>query len=104
MVENDERLQAVKEKLKTIATKAIKAFQQIEEYNIVLFNWYFKGFELLRQYFVKQPTRVDLENLDLEEVDKKMATNKASQSMAPEGDAPKSVPQPSTDDYLATDT
>ena len=104
MVENDERLQAVKEKLKTIATKAVEAFQQTEEYNTVLFNWYFKGFELLRQYFVKHPTRVDLENLDLEEVDKEMATNKASQSTAPEGDAPKSVPQPSTDDYAATNT
>ena len=104
MVENDERLQAVKEKLKTIATKAVEAFQQTEEYNTVLFNWYFKGFELLRKYFVKHPTRVDLENLDLEEVDKEMATNKASQSTAPEGDAPKSVPQPSTDDYAATDT
>ena len=100
MVENDERLQAVKEKLKTIATKAVEAFQQTEEYNTVLF----KGFELLRKYFVKHPTRVDLENLDLEEVDKEMATNKASQSTAPEGDAPKSVPQPSTDDYAATYT
>ena len=49
----------------------------------MLFNWDFKGFELLRQYFVKHPTRVDLENLDLEEVDKEMATNKASQSTAP---------------------
>ena len=36
----------------------------------MLFSWYFKGFELLRRYFVKHLTIVDLENLDLEEVDK----------------------------------
>ena len=52
----DEQLLAAKEKLKTIAAKAVEAFQQIEEYNTVLFSWYFKGFELLRRYFVKHPT------------------------------------------------
>ena len=44
----------------------------------MLFNWYFKGFELLRRYFIKHPFRVDLENLDLEEVDTEMAANEAS--------------------------
>ena len=76
--EKDEQLLATKEKLKTIAAKAVEAFQQIEEYNTVLFSWYFKGFELLRRYFVKHPTRVNLENLDLEEVDKEMAADEAS--------------------------
>ena len=74
----DEQLLAAKEKLKTIAAKAVEAFQQIEEYNTVLFSWYFKGFELLRRYFVKHPTWVNLENLDLEEVDKEMAADEAS--------------------------
>ena len=77
-LEKDEQLLAAKEKLKTIGTKAIEAFQQIDEYNTVLFSWYFKGFELLRRYFVKYPTGVDLENLDLEEVDKEMVVDKAS--------------------------
>ena len=69
----------------------------------MLFSWYFKGFELLRRYLVKHPTRVDLENLDLEEVEKKMATNEASQSVALEGDASKSAPLPPVDDDVATD-
>ena len=37
-LEKDEQLQAAKEKLKTITTKAVKAFQQTEEYNTVLFS------------------------------------------------------------------
>ena len=68
-----------------------------EEYNTILFSWYFKGFELLRQYLAKHPIGVDLENLDLEKVDKEMAANKASHSTAPEGDAP----LPSTGDDAA---
>ena len=98
-LEKDEQLLAAKEKLKTIVAKAVKAFQQTEEYNTVLFSWYFKGFELLRRYFVKHPTGVDIENLDLEEVDKEMAANEASQSSAPEGDSP----LPPTDGDLAPD-
>jgi len=67
-----------KEKLKTIVAKTVEALQSTDEYNIMLFSWYYKGFELLRRYFVKHPTRVDLENLDLEEVDKEMAADEAS--------------------------
>ena len=93
-LDKDEQLLATKEKLKTIAAKAVEAFQQTEEYNTVLFSWYYKGFELLRRYFIKHPTGVDLKNLDLEEVDKEMATDEASQSTAPEGDAPESAPLP----------
>ena len=77
-LEKDEQLLAAKEKLKTIAAKAVEAFQQTDEYNIVLFIWYFKGFELLRTYLVKHLTGVDLENLDMEEVDKEMAADEAS--------------------------
>ena len=62
-----------------MATKAIEAFQLIEEYNIVLFSWYYKGFELLRRYLVKHPFRVDLENIDFEEVDMEMEIDKAAQ-------------------------
>ena len=50
-------------------------------------------------YFVKHPTRVDLENLDLEEVDKEMAADEASQSSVPGGDAPEGAPT-----YATTDT
>ena len=76
-LEKDEQLLTAKEKLKTIAAKAVEAFQLSNEYKIVLFSWYFKGFELLRGYFVKHPTGVDLQNLDLEEVDKEMAADEA---------------------------
>ena len=101
--EMDEKLQADKEKLKTIATKSVKAFQQTKKYNTVLFNWYYKGFELLRQYLVKHPSRVDLKNLDMEVVDQEMAMDEASQSMAPAEDAPGDTHLPSPDgDDVAT--
>ena len=92
----------MKEKIKTIAAKAIKAFQWTEEYNTMLFSWYFKGFELLRWYFIKHPTGVDLENLDLEEVDKEMVADEAFQSTTPKGDASESAPLPPVDDNAAT--
>ena len=49
-MEKDEQLLATKEKIKTIAAKVVEGFQQTDEYNTVLFSWYFKGFELLRRY------------------------------------------------------
>ena len=76
--EKDEQLATARERAKGLATKAIKGFQQIEEYNTVLFSWYFKGFELLKRYFIKHPFGVDLEKLDLEEVDKEMAADEAA--------------------------
>ena len=101
-MEKDEQLLATNEKIKTIAVKAVEGFQQTEEYNIMLFNWYFKGFELLRRYFIKHPSGVDQENLDLEEVDKDMAVDKASNSTAPNGDALESaLPPPTGDDAVA---
>ena len=98
-VEKDEQLLAAKEKIKTIAVKVVEGFQQIEEYNTVLFNWYFKGFKLLRRYFIKHPSRVDLENLDLEE----MTADEASNSSTPDGDAPGSALPPPTGDDTTTE-
>ena len=97
-MEKGEQLLAAKEKLKTIAAKVVEAFQQTAEYNTVLFSWYFKNFELLRRYFIKHPTGVDLESLDLEEVDKEMAADEASQSSILEGDAPGNAPADTTAD------
>ena len=90
--EKDEQLATAKEKIKGIATKVVEGFQQTEEYNTVLFSWYFKGFELLRRYFIKHPSGVDLEKLDLEEVDKEMAADEAAQSLATETDALENAP------------
>ena len=59
-LEKDDQLMATKEKLKTIAARSVETFQQTDEYNTMLFSWYFKGFELLRRYLVKHPTGVDL--------------------------------------------
>ena len=83
-LEKDEQLLVAKDKLKTIAARSIEGFQQTDEYNTVLFNWYFKGFELLRRYLVKHPFGVDLQSLDLEVVDQEMAADEATQSSAPE--------------------
>ena len=93
-VEKDEQFLAVNQRVKTITAKVIEAFQQTKKYNTVLFSWYYKGFELLRQYLIKQLTSMDLKSLDLEEVDKVIETDKASQSVAatPEGNAPKNTP------------
>ena len=66
-LEKDEQLLAMREKIKTIAAKSVEAFQQTEEYNTILFSWYYKGFELLRQ---QHPIGMDLKKMDLEEVDK----------------------------------
>ena len=77
-LEKDEQLQIAKEKIKTVDAKTFEAFQQTKEYNTVLFSWYYKDFELLRRYFVKHPSKVDLENLDLEEVDQEMVADEAS--------------------------
>ena len=38
ILEKDEQLQAMKERVKTVAAKSVEAFQQTEEYNTVLFN------------------------------------------------------------------
>ena len=91
--EKDEQLAVARERAKGLAAKAIEGFQQTEEYNIVLFSWYFKGFELLRRYFIKHPSGVDLEKLDLEEVDKEMAVDEATQSSAAKTDAPENAPK-----------
>ena len=45
-VQKDEQLQATNQKVKSMAAKAVQAFQLTKEYNTILFNWYYKGFEL----------------------------------------------------------
>ena len=90
-LEKDEQLLGVRESLKTIAARSVKAFQTTDEYNSMLFRWYFKGFELLRRYLVKHPSGVDMAKLDLEEVDQEMAVDEANHS-ATETDAPETAP------------
>ena len=100
--EKDEQLLSAKEKLVTIAAKSVEAFQTTDEYNTVLFSWYFKGLELLKRYLVKHPSGFNMESLDLEEVDKEMALDEAAQSSAPDGDAPEpAIDVPAGEDAAA---
>ena len=91
--EKDEQIAAARERAKGLAAMAVKGFQQTDEYNTILFNWYFKGLELLRRYFIKHPSGVDLEKLDLEEVDKEMVVDEAAQSSAAEIGALENAPE-----------
>lgn len=78
VMQKDERLVVANKKVKSIAAKAVHAFQLIDEYNTILFSWYYKGFELLRRYLVKHGLGVNLENLDFEAIDKEMESNEAA--------------------------
>ena len=60
--------------------KAIHAFQAIGEYITILFQWYFKGFELLRRYLIKYGPGTDLEELDFKAVDKEVEVDEAAQA------------------------
>ena len=78
--QKDELLAVVGQKMKNAVAKAICAFQSTDEYNAILFGWYFKGFELLRRYLVKHGPRVDSEDLDFEVVDKEIEADEAAQA------------------------
>ena len=65
--------------MKNTVTKAIHAFQLMEEYNAILFGWYFKGFELLRRYLIKHGPEMDLEDLDFKAIDKVIEADEAMQ-------------------------
>ena len=101
-LEKDEQLLGVRESLKTIAARSVEAFQTTDEYNSVLFSWYFKGFELLRQYLVKHPSGVDMAKLDLEEVEQEMAADEANHS-ATETDAPETAPASDAPEGVSAD-
>ena len=80
--QKDDLLANAGQRTKIAVAKAVTAFQTTEEYNTILFQWYFKGFELLRRYMIKHGSGVDLENLDFEAVDKEMEEDEAAQASA----------------------
>lgn len=47
---------------------------------MILFSWFYKGFELLRRYLVKHGLGADLEDLDFEAIDKEMEADEAAQA------------------------
>ena len=66
--------------MKNVVSKAIHTFQLTDKYNVVLFDWYFKSFELLRRYLVKNGHEIDLEDLDFEAIDKEIEVDEAAQA------------------------
>ena len=76
--QKDELLASIGQRIKAVVTKAVLAFQSTNEYNTILFQWYFKGFELLRRYLIKHGSGTDLEELDFEAVDKEMEEEEAA--------------------------
>ena len=78
----DDLLANAGQRMKIAVAKAITAFQTKEEYNTILFQWYFKGFKLLRRYMIKHDSGVALENLDFEVVDKEMEEDEVAQASA----------------------
>ncbi|XP_065635451.1 uncharacterized protein LOC136070060 [Quercus suber] len=76
--QKDELFATVGQKMKAAAAKAVLAFQTTDEYNTILFQWYFKGFELLRRYLVKHGQGVNLDDLDFEAVDKEIEADEAA--------------------------
>ena len=86
--QKDELLATTNQRMKAAMAKAVLAFQTTEEYNTILFQWYFKGFELLRRYLLKHEPRTNLENLDFEAVDKEIEADEATQAVQPSGEEP----------------
>ena len=68
--------------MKVAVAKAITAFQTIDKYNTILYQWYCKGFELLRRYLIKHDPGMDLEELDFEAIDKEIEKDEAVQATA----------------------
>ena len=66
--------------MKNAVAKAVCAFQTTNEYNAILFGWYFRGFEMLRRYLVKHGPGGNLEDLDFEAVDKEIEVDEAAQA------------------------
>ena len=86
--QKDELLATANQRMKAAMAKAVLAFQTTEEYNTILFQWYFKGFELLRRYLLKHEPRTNLENLDFEAVDKEIEADEVAQAVQPSGEEP----------------
>ena len=94
--QKDEQITAANQKMKNAVAKAVHTFQLTDEYNVILFGWYFKGFKLLRWYLVKHDPEIDLEDLDFEAIDKEIEVDKAAQ--AAQATAAEDPPVPEKED------
>ena len=86
--QRDNQLAVTNQKMKVAVAKAVHAFQLTDEYNDILFGWYFKGFELLRRYLIKHGPGMDLEDLDFRAIDKEIEADKAAQAAAATSEDP----------------
>ena len=78
--QKDEKLAAVDQRMKAVVAKAVHAFHIKDEYNTILFGWYFKSFELLRRYLIKHGPGTNLDDLDFGAVDKEIEVDEAAQA------------------------
>ena len=76
--QKDEQLAMANQKMKSAIAKAVCAFQLTNKYNAILFGWYFKGFELLRRYLVKDDPEIDLDDLDFGVINKEIEEDRLS--------------------------
>ena len=92
--QKDELLTSAGQRMNAVIAKAVLAFQSTNEYNTILFQWYFKGFELWRKYLIKHGSGTDLDELDFEAIDKEMEEDEvalATQTTASAGADPSQV-------------
>ena len=92
--QKDELLTSAGQRMNAVIAKAVLAFQSTNEYNTILFQWYFKGFELWRKYLIKHGSGTDLDELDFEAIDKEMEEDEvalATQTAASAGADPSQV-------------
>ena len=78
--QKDDQLITAGQRMKAAVAKAVHAFQTIDEYNTILFGWYFKGFELLMRYLIRHGPGTDMEDLDFKAIDKEIKADKAAQA------------------------
>jgi len=78
--QRDEQFAAANQKVKSAMAKVVHAFQLINEYNAILFGWYFKVFVLLRRYLVKHGPKIDLKDLDFEAINNEIEGDEATQA------------------------
>ena len=92
--QRDEQLATANQRMKNIVAKAVHAFQLTEEYNALLFGWYFRGFELLKRYLIKHGPEMDLEDLDFKAIDKEMEVDEVAQAAHAIASADEDPPMP----------
>ena len=88
VVQKDEEIQAILLKIDEERDKVVQKFKQSEEFSDLQFMQYFKGFELLHRWTMKQHSlAVDFSRLDFEKIDTKVLEGEAKELEEAESDA-----------------